>query len=234
MPVAELLVLALALTQAPAVSRDARALPTRNNALVSAGGLLAAGAAYATADDLHDELEDYWLADTPSDVTDVYGASSFNIPVSLGLWTLGTVQQNERLRDLGAGLTRTLTLTQIVVGPIKLAARRRRPDGSNRRSFPSGHTANAFAMARLMQRQYGNRLAFSLYALGGFTAAGRVAGSRHYVSDVIAGAAVGLIIGSSVRVSDRAPADGHSPVKTLTLAPRISPGGGLLQLTLRW
>ena len=234
MPVTELLVLALALTQAPAVSRDARALPTRNNALVSAGGLLAAGAAYATADDLHDELEDYWLTDTPGDVTDVYGASSINIPVSMGLWTLGTVREREGLRDLGAGLTRTLTLTQIVVGPIKLAARRRRPDGSNRRSFPSGHTANAFAMARLVQREYGNRLALPLYAVGGLTAAGRVAGARHYVSDVVAGATVGLIIGSCTSIGRRAPADGHPSAKTLTLVPQTLRGGGLLQLTLQW
>ena len=234
MPVTELLVLALALTQAPAVSRDARALPTRNNALVSAGGLLAAGAAYATADDLHDELEDYWLTDTPGDVTDVYGASSINIPVSMGLWTLGTVREREGLRDLGAGLTRTLTLTQIVVGPIKLAARRRRPDGSNRRSFPSGHTANAFAMARLVQREYGNRLALPLYAVGGLTAAGRVAGARHYVSDVVAGATVGLIVGSCASISHRAPADAHSPAKTLTLVPQALRGGGLLQLTMQW
>ena len=138
------------------------------------------------------------------------------------------------MRDLGAQLTRTLALTQITVGPLKLATQRRRPDGTNRFSFPSGHTANAFAAARLVQRRYGNRVAFPLYAVGGFTAAGRVAGTRHYVSDVIAGATVGLIVGSSVSIGDQVRPDGTPAPATLTLVPQAVRGGGTLQLMLQW
>ncbi len=229
---ADTAVIALALLlQGPGVDRDARDLASEQNALIGAGGLLLAAGAYMAADDPRDQMEGHWLTDNPSKLTNVYGASRFNLPASLGIWTLGTVGHNPGLRDLGADLTRTLTLTQLAVGPVKLATRRRRPDGSNRLSFPSGHTANSFAVARMIQRKYNLKLALPLYVLGGFTGSGRVAGGHHYVSDVVMGAAAGIIVGSTVRIRNPAATRG-STLERLTFVPQIGPGSGFLHLAV--
>ena len=221
------------LVQGPGVDRDARGLASQQNALVGADGLMLAAGTYVAADDLRDQLDEHWLTDEPSSITDVYGSSRYNLPASLSLWTLGRATGNAGLRETGAELTRTLTLTQLAVGPVKLVTRRKRPDGSNRLSFPSGHTANAFAVARLIQRKYDMPLALPLYILGGFTGAGRVAGGHHYMSDVVMGAAVGIIVGSSVCIGD-ADASSNAGMDRLSVIPRIAPGGGFLHLAVSW
>jgi undecaprenyl-diphosphatase len=68
---------------------------------------------------------------------------------------------------------------------------------SDRFSFPSGHALNAFAIGSVIA------LAFPVVAAPVFVAASSVAASRvvlglHYLSDVVAGAVVGLLIGTSV------------------------------------
>ena len=74
-----------------------------------------------------------------------------------------------------------------------------RPDGSAKNSFPSGHTANAFNNATLMFLEY--RDSNIWYASSGFvfaTATGilRVANNRHWTGDVLAGAGIGIAIGT--------------------------------------
>jgi undecaprenyl-diphosphatase len=68
---------------------------------------------------------------------------------------------------------------------------------SDRYSFPSGHSLNAFALAIVLA------LAFPLLAVPVFLVAASVAASRvvlglHYLSDVLAGSALGAVIGGSV------------------------------------
>jgi membrane-associated phospholipid phosphatase len=87
---------------------------------------------------------------------------------------------------LVAGLTNTL----------KYTTRVERPDGSARNSYPSGHTANAFMNASLLHHEYGDRS--WMYSAGGYTAAiatamGRQLNNRHWVSDIMTGAAIGII-----------------------------------------
>lgn len=71
-----------------------------------------------------------------------------------------------------------------------------RPDGSDKYSFPSGHTAQAFATAEFMRLEYRNQSAW--YGLGAYgvaiaTGALRMYHDKHWLSDVIAGAGVGII-----------------------------------------
>ena len=217
------------LLQGPGIGGDARDMASQHNALLGAGGVVLAAGAYVAADDLRSELDGPMHG--PSRLTDVYGGSSFNLPASLSIWALGEVGNKKGLRDLGADLTRTMTLTQFAVAPVKLATRRRRPDGSNHRSFPSGHTANAFAAARLIQRKYDMRWAWPLYILGACTGAGRVAGGHHYVSDVVMGAATGIIVGSSVKL--RGGVAAHTGTGRVTIVPKVTPGGGSVRLAMR-
>ena len=88
---------------------------------------------------------------------------------------------------------------------------------SSQTSFPSGHTAAAFAVATTLGDAAGSTWARAgLYGLATGTAWARLAEEKHWLSDVVAGAALGVL---SARV-----ANGRTAVLGLH-APRILRGG---------
>lgn len=71
-----------------------------------------------------------------------------------------------------------------------------RPDGSMPNSFPSGHSATAFMGAELMRREFADTnpwIGYSGYAVAIATGALRVYHNRHWVTDVLAGAGIGIL-----------------------------------------
>jgi membrane-associated phospholipid phosphatase len=86
----------------------------------------------------------------------------------------------------------------MLVEPLKFATQRMRPDQSNRLSFPSGHAAVTFASATVLERHLGWRKSLLGYALASYVAASRLHDNRHYLSDVVMGAAVGSVAGRTV------------------------------------
>jgi len=89
------------------------------------------------------------------------------------------------LRTADSVLTSTL-----ITEALKHVVRERRPDNGPRNSFPSGHATAAFAVAT-MQAHYHPGQALLWYGGATLIAASRVDLRRHYVQDVVAGAAVG-------------------------------------------
>ena len=83
------------------------------------------------------------------------------------------------------------------VNSIKYTAQEMRPDGSTRNSWPSGHTATAFVSASILHKEYGLTRS-PIYSVVGYamaTATGimRVLNNRHWVSDVLSGAGIGIM-----------------------------------------
>ncbi len=71
-----------------------------------------------------------------------------------------------------------------------------RPDSSAYTSFPSGHTAEAFASAEFMRLEYRNVspwYGFAGYAIAATTGYLRMYNNRHWFSDVVAGAGIGIL-----------------------------------------
>ena len=83
------------------------------------------------------------------------------------------------------------------VNGIKYTAKEMRPDGSTANSWPSGHTATAFVGATLLHKEYGLTRSpwFSVAGYGVATATGvmRVLNNRHWISDVMSGAGIGIM-----------------------------------------
>lgn len=85
-------------------------------------------------------------------------------------------------------------IRQLIVSSLKGWTKVERPNG-DMRSFPSGHSSFAFAMAHFMHREYGEQSTW--YSIGAYTCATSVAFMRmaknaHWVSDVVAGAGIGI------------------------------------------
>jgi len=84
-----------------------------------------------------------------------------------------------------------ITATLLTEG-LKRIVREKRPDNSERNSFPSGHATAAFAVAT-MEAHYHPNQAILWYTGAALISYSRVRLRRHYTQDVIAGAAIGFL-----------------------------------------
>ncbi|MBB5716565.1 phosphatase PAP2 family protein [Sphingomonas aerophila] len=74
---------------------------------------------------------------------------------------------------------------------LKELVHERRPDDSDNRSFPSGHTSVSFAAATTLEKRYGWKAGLPALAVARFVGLARVEADKHYIHDVLAGAAIG-------------------------------------------
>jgi membrane-associated phospholipid phosphatase len=122
--------------------------------------------------------------DHASSITrDLLVAAALGVPAAQGDWQ-GDLQAGGSLL-LGSGLAYGL----------KRAFPEERPDHSDRKSFPSGHSATAFAAAASLDNRYGWKVGLPAFALAGFVATARVEARKHHWYDCVAGAAVGTASG---------------------------------------
>lgn len=84
---------------------------------------------------------------------------------------------------------------RLATGSLKYAIDAERPDGSNNNSFPSGHTSTSFAAAATLGKRHGWEYGVPARAVALFVGVARVKAKKHYVRDVIAGAAIGEAAG---------------------------------------
>jgi membrane-associated phospholipid phosphatase len=127
-------------------------------------------------------------------------------------------------------------------GVLKETVDRQRPDGSNDRSFPSGHTSYSFALATLSNRNldYIERMPGSIeltdesktylqcgnIVMASAVGWARIEGRKHYPSDVLAGAAIGSFL--STFIHDWLIGEAGQDEVTLLVVP--TRGGGMVQL----
>ncbi len=82
-----------------------------------------------------------------------------------------------------------------IVGTLKYTTNVTRPDGSDSKSFPSGHSAKAFMTATMLTKEYASVspwIGIGAYTVAATTGIMRVANNRHWLSDVLTGAGVGV------------------------------------------
>lgn len=131
--------------------------------------------------DFHTHADDY-LAFTPLALT--YGFEAIGMRPKTDILNRSVIVLKSEL------------LLLVSVGVLKNATHILRPDSSHHNSFPSGHTAQAFAGAALLSQEYGYRYKWVPWvAYGMATSVGvlRIANNKHYLSDVLMGAGLGIL-----------------------------------------
>jgi len=170
--------------------------------LVGLGSLAWAGQRYSKDHDRIVEVLDRSRLDPLIDIGDDFGSGVTAGVGTAALLLGGHLGRNPAMTALGKDLTTSLLASWSVVWALKMSVNATRPNGG-RYSFPSGHTATAFTTAPIICKHLGRTAGIAAFTLATGTALGRMEDRKHYLTDVLFGAAIGLAIGCQV-------ADGRS------------------------
>jgi hypothetical protein len=179
---------------------DVEALVSKDTLIWSGAGAGAALAAHPLDDRAEVELERAQNGTLHNLFVpgQVIGETTVEVGLALTTYAFGRATHRGRVEAIGLELVRAQLLTEGLVQALKFSTRRERPDLSDNRSLPSGHTALMFATATVLQRRFGWVHTIPAYAIAGYVAASRVTTDRHFVSDAVAGAFIGIIAARDV------------------------------------
>jgi membrane-associated phospholipid phosphatase len=158
------------------------------------------------------------------------GAAYTNIGLAGGLFALGRLTRNDHLEETGFLGLETLADTLAFSGVVKLVTQRERPTQDRGRghffaggmSFPSGHSIMSWGLAEVIADEYHDRplVRVGAYSLATLVSLSRVSARQHFLSDVFAGGAAGVLIGSFVYHAR------HDPARRWSLMPLASVNPG--------
>lgn len=131
------------------------------------------------------------------DAADFYGNGIVVGAATAGMMVLGRLGHHDRVRAMGDDLAESMLMAGAVSGALKLTVDERRPSGG-KHSFPSGHTALAFSIAPVVAHHCGWQAGLAAYTVASATGLARMEDRRHYLSDVLFGAAIGIASGREV------------------------------------
>jgi uncharacterized membrane protein (DUF441 family) len=174
------------------VPRDLWKFVSWDTAIVVGAGGGAAAVGHIWDDDLADEVETNATFNNAMEPGHTYGAFSFQFAIGIGMYGAGWLADKGRLAQVGGDIMRAQIVGQAYAQALKFTVRRERPDASNNVSFPSGHSASAFATATVLQRHYGWWVGVPATVVAAYVATARVHDNKHYLSDVIFGGALGI------------------------------------------
>lgn len=153
------------------------------------------------------------------------GQAPVQVGVGVLTYVIGRATDRPRATHIGMDLLRADAVAGVLTVALKETIRRERPDGSNQKSFPSGHASMTFATATVLARHFGWRVAAPTYLLAAYVAASRLHENRHFLSDVVAGSTLGYIAGRTVTRHGRS---------SFTMVPIMEPHGGGILFTRVW
>ena len=146
----------------------------------------------------HDTFQDEW-----SDAIGVLGNPGTHFAMAGPWYLLGQQTQDDQTYEVGRTLFNALAINGVSTMLLKVAADTESPNGEGL-AWPSGHTSSSFTVAEVLRVSYGPWVGVPSYALATLAAFGRIDDREHDFSDVLFGAALGIVVGHTV-------ADGHRP-----------------------
>ena len=202
------------------------------------------GAVFAFDDEIKDEIQDSRNSsrDNLSDWFEPFGNGFITVPTMIGFYVYGGLAENKKVKRTALLATESFLVTGLFTTVLKAASGRPRPDrgeqadvfkifSNSNKSFPSGHTSTAFAIATVVANEYENipLLAPVSYGIATMTGLSRINDNKHWASDVIFGAALGYFTSKTILRL-------HSNQKGqhFTIYPRADFSGGGLVLSSRF
>jgi PAP2 superfamily len=170
----------------------------RIRSLILPGALLTYGLISLGSDglkDLDEEVKEEVWSEHPHRITNADNFLQYAPAISVYALNAAGIHGKNNLRDRTMILLLSNLFSNATVFSLKKITHQLRPDGSSYTSFPSGHTAEAFASAEFLRQEY--RDVSPWYGTGGYIIAGtvgylRMYNNKHWLSDVIAGAGIGI------------------------------------------
>ena len=157
----------------------------------------AAGTAMAYSKD--PEVQDWWRDRRPPHrvirTAEAIGNLRYQIPALIAFWGTARLAGRSELATTGTALIEGFAVSKAMTMALKLGVGRRRPDGSDQRSFPSGHASGSFTIATLIAYRHGPLAGLPFLSMAAFTTVMRMAQQRHHLSDVVSGTAIGIAVG---------------------------------------
>lgn len=177
--------------------------PTNAIILITAGGV-----SVALRPEVDDDIEDYYedhhtMSKGWRDTFGVLGNPALHFVMAGGWYLAGQQMQSAKTYEVGKTLFSALIINGVSTSALKLAACTDSPNGEAF-GWPSGHTSSAFTVAAVMHQAYGPLVGIPLYGVAGMVGLARLDDREHHFSDVVFGAALGLVVGHTV-------ASGHRP-----------------------
>jgi len=203
---------------------DVKNLPSRQNLFIVAVGGGLALAAHPADDKVNSHLVGSDLANKVFKPGEILGETGTLLGTAATIYAVGRLKDQPKVSHVGMDLIRSLAITEGLTQALKYTTRRERPDHSGRNSFPSGHASETFAFATALERHLGWRGAVPAYLFSSYVAASRLHENRHFLSDVVFGATVGIIAGRTVTRHGRE----NYPVEVTFV-----PGGAVVTFTRR-
>jgi membrane-associated phospholipid phosphatase len=149
-----------------------------------------------------------------SNVISGFGSAYATFAGGAGLYFLGLGTHNDHLAETGRLGAEAVIDASLVVEALKLGTNRERPNEGNGQgrfwphgtrsyeldgSFPSGHAAASWALARVIASEYPSKpVQVAAYAFALVISASRVTARQHFPSDVLVGGTFGYLIGGYV------------------------------------
>ncbi|MEO7134776.1 MAG: phosphatase PAP2 family protein [Vicinamibacterales bacterium] len=183
---------------------DLKQLPSKENLYWALGGGAAALAVHPADEYVQQHMLGNRLADDifkPGQVLGIVGPWAG----SIATYAWGRIKDQPKVSHVGMDLIQSQLIAAGLTQGLKYATQRERPDGSGATSFPSGHASGTFAFATALERHLGWRYAVPAYVAASYVAASRLPSNRHWLSDVVFGATVGIISGRTVTSKEAQP-----------------------------
>jgi len=157
-----------------------------------------------TGDEIFESHRQVRVSQDVSYAGSIYGLGA----VATTFYLIGRKKDNYRARETGLLSAEALINSTIVGGALKEITQRARPIAGNERSeffdggtsFPSGHSTQVWAVAAVIASEYKDRPAVQIaaYGIASAVSVARFTVKKHYLSDVVAGSALGYAIGKFV------------------------------------
>jgi membrane-associated phospholipid phosphatase len=118
--------------------------------------------------------------------------------IGSSLFVVSRRTEDRKFRSLSYSLVHGSIMSAVITQSSKAGFRRLRPNGDDYGAFPSGHAADSFMFATVFAEHYGWKAAVPAYAIAAYVAASRLEERKHHLTDVVAGSAIGYLVGRTV------------------------------------